>query len=133
MAIMGFLVVVEALTSNNTMLVICLFTRMIFQMIYALTASGVCVDISGKHTGGIAGIMNFFGQTGPLFMTVIFGKIANLTQGNFNAPLFVIGAVLLTGSILFLFVDPTKKLVLEHPEPTIQIVFPSEPIRPIKS
>jgi MFS family permease len=120
MAMMGLLVLAEATTFNNTILIVCLCASMIFQMIYAFSAAGVCVDISGKHTGRIAGIMNFFGQTGALFMTLIFGKIVDLTHGNFNAPLFVIAAVLLGGSLLFSLVDPTKKLTLEHPEQQIE-------------
>jgi sugar phosphate permease len=122
MAMMGLLVLTEATTSNSTILIACLFTSGIFQMIFGFTAFGVCVDIGGKHTGRVAGIMNFFGQTGALFMAVIFGKIVDLTHGNFNAPLFVIAAVLLTGSLLFLMVDSTKKLTLEHPEQQIENV-----------
>jgi len=133
MAIMALLVFAEATAFNNTILVVCLSASMIFQMIYAFSAFGVCVDISGKHTGRIAGIMNFFGQTGALFMTVIFGKIVDLTHGNFNAPLFVIATASLAGSLLFLLVDPTKKLALQHPEPQIQIVVPPESTRHIKS
>jgi MFS family permease len=122
MAIMALLVLTEATTSNNTILIVCLFAGMIFQMIYAFSAFGVCVDISGKHTGRIAGIMNLFGQTGALFMTVIFGKIVDLTHNNFNAPFFVIAVVLLAGSLLFLLVDPTKKLAVEHLEPQTESV-----------
>jgi MFS family permease len=127
-AMIGLLVLTEATTSNSTTLIVCLCVSEIFQMIYAFTAFGVCVDISGKHTGRIAGIMNFFGQTGALFMTVIFGKIVDLTHGNFNAPLFVIAAVSLAGSLLFLLVDPTKKLTLEHPEQQIENVVSASTI-----
>jgi sugar phosphate permease len=132
-ATMAVLVVTEATTSNNTILIVCLCASMIFQMIYAFSAAGVCVDISGKHTGRIAGIMNFFGQTGALFMTVIFGKIVDLTHGNFNAPLFVIAPVLLVGSLLFSLVDPTKKLALEHAEEQIKVVVTPGSTRHIKS
>jgi nitrate/nitrite transporter NarK len=68
------------------------------------------VDIGGDHAATVAGIMNFFGQIGAFSLAVIFGKIVDVTH-NFNAPLFVMVAVLLAGSLLWLAIDPGKPLI----------------------
>lgn len=112
----GVLIFIAAITSGKTVLVICLATNMMFQQFVGIATFGVCIDIGGKHTGRIAGIVNGFGQIGACFMATVFGVIVDFTSQNYNAPLFVITGVLLVGALLFLLVDPTKKLVTEVAE-----------------
>ena len=115
-AVMSLLLLIVATTSNNTIMIPCLIINMVLMMIYAFNAFGVCVNISGRHTGRIAGIMNFFGQTGAFFMATMFGIIVDHTHNNYNAPIIIIAVAMLVGSLLFLFVDASKKLVFEGEE-----------------
>lgn len=75
-------------------------------------AFAVCVDIGKQYSGTVAGAMNFAGQLGGFFITIIFGIIVNQT-GNFNYPLFLIAGCLIVASMLWFFIDPTKNLVVE--------------------
>jgi len=77
-----------------------------------IVSFATCVDIGGSNAGTVAGIMNFFGQMGGFFLSVSFGKIADLAN-NFSVPVFVLAGVLLTGSLLWFLVDPRKQVILE--------------------
>lgn len=73
-------------------------------------AFAVCVDIGKQNSGTVTGAMNFAGQMGGFFITIIFGTIVQQT-GNFNYPLFLIAACLIVASGLWFFIDPTKEIV----------------------
>ena len=72
-------------------------------------AFAVCVDIGKKNSGAVTGAMNFAGQMGGFFITIIFGNIVHLTH-NFNYPLFLISGCLIVASSLWFFIDPTQAL-----------------------
>jgi sugar phosphate permease len=73
-------------------------------------AFAVCVDIGKRNSGTVTGAMNFAGQMGGFFITIIFGIIVQQT-GNFNFPLFLIAGCLIVASGLWFFIDPTKEIV----------------------
>jgi ACS family glucarate transporter-like MFS transporter len=73
-------------------------------------AFAVCVDIGKRNAGTVTGAMNFAGQMGGFFITIIFGTIVQQT-GNFNYPLFLIAGCLIVASTLWFFIDPTKEIV----------------------
>lgn len=100
---------VAALTSSNMVVVTCLFLAQLCYSFNPLVSFSTCVDIGGNCVGTVAGIMNFFGQVGAFFLAIAFGKIVDLTH-SFSAPLFVIAGVLFVGSLLWLFVNPTRQL-----------------------
>jgi MFS transporter, ACS family, glucarate transporter len=72
-------------------------------------AFAVCVDIGKNNSGTVTGAMNFAGQMGGFFITIIFGTIVQQT-GNFNYPLFLIAGCLIVASGLWFFIDPTKSI-----------------------
>jgi hypothetical protein len=49
---------------------------------------------------------------GGFLLSISFGKLADLAN-NFSVPVFVLAGVLFIGSLLWLFVDPRKQLILE--------------------
>jgi len=102
----------EATTTNDTMLIACLLTGFGCQLVFGAAAFGVCIDVGGNHAGAVSGLMNCIGQVGAFFLAIVFGKIVDSTN-SFNAPLFVIAALMGIGCLLWLWVDPTKKLVAE--------------------
>jgi MFS family permease len=109
----GILFFMEATTHNNTLLVGCFIAGFACQLILGIAAFGVCIDVAGNHAGTVSGLMNCIGQLGAFCVGIVFGKIVDATQ-NFNTPLFLISALMCVGSMLWLWVDPTKKLVLEN-------------------
>lgn len=76
-------------------------------------AFAVCNDIGKRNSGTVAGAMNFAGQLGGFFITIIFGNIVHIT-GNFNYPLFLIAGCLIIASLLWMKIDPTKSLEKEE-------------------
>lgn len=113
LALNSLLFLIEATTQNNTILVGCFIGGFACQLIFGVAAFGVCIDIGGNHAGRVSGVMNCIGQIGAFFLAIVFGKIVDSTT-NFNAPLFVISGLMLFGSLLWLFVDPTGKLIVEN-------------------
>ena len=53
--------------------------------------------------------MNTSGQLGGFMCAVLFGYVVKAT-GNYNAPLWVIAAMIFLGSFLFSRIDPAKPL-----------------------
>lgn len=75
-------------------------------------AFAVCVDIGKQWAGMVAGSMNFAGQMGGFFITLVFGSVVHHT-GNFNYPLYLIAACLFVGALLWLKIDPTQEVFVE--------------------
>jgi sugar phosphate permease len=98
-----------AITSSNIIVVISLYVAQLCYSFIPVVFFSICVDIGGDRVGTVTGIMNFFGQMGAFFLALMFGKIADLTH-SFDTPMFIIAAVLFSGSLLWLLVDPTRKI-----------------------
>ena len=113
MGLNSILFLTEATTQNDTILIACLITGFGCQLILGTAAFGVCIDVGGNHAGAVSGLMNCIGQMGAFFLAIVFGKIVDVTN-DFNAPLFVISGLLFIGSLLWLLVDPTKKLIPDN-------------------
>ncbi|MBL7816452.1 MAG: MFS transporter [Saprospiraceae bacterium] len=98
-----------ALTTDNTLagylLAICVLTKDLALPV----AFATCIDIGKGNAGTVAGAMNFAGQMGGLFITLIFGWLVQAT-GNFNLPLLLIAGCLAVAAVLWLWIDPTKTL-----------------------
>ena len=73
------------------------------------SAWAVCLDIGGAHAGSVTGAMNSAGQFGGFLCTILFGYIVD-HYGDYNAPLFVIAAMLLTSAFLFSRIDRERPL-----------------------
>jgi MFS transporter, ACS family, glucarate transporter len=98
-------------SSQNGGVVVSLFAAEFFWAFSVMSSYAVCVDIGRNHAGTVSGMMNFFGQMGAFFLALIFGKIVDLTH-SFRIPLYLLSGVLLTGCLLWLAIDPLKKLRL---------------------
>jgi MFS family permease len=73
------------------------------------SAWAICLDIGRDYAGSVTGAMNSAGQFGGFLCTVLFGYIVD-RYGNYNAPLFVIAAMLMISACLFSRIDPTRPL-----------------------
>jgi sugar phosphate permease len=101
---------VTAIASDSMVVTVSLIVGHLFFAANGIVSFSTCVDIGGDNAGTVAGIMNFFGQTGAFFLAISFGKLADLTH-SFTVPLYVLAVVLFIGSLLWLLVDPTKPLI----------------------
>ena len=105
----GVFFILAGSTQDNTMagyyLAICVLLKD-----FALPVSfATCVDIGKRNAGAVTGSMNFAGQMGGFFITILFGTIVQRT-GNFNTPLFLMAACLFVAAALWFWIDPTEGL-----------------------
>jgi ACS family glucarate transporter-like MFS transporter len=108
----GLLLFICAFTADNNLVIYLLFGAELCWAFSVMSSYAVCVDIGRNQAGTVAGMMNFFGQMGAFFLAVIFGKIVDATH-SFVAPLFILAAVLMLGCLLWLAIDPLKRLSLK--------------------
>jgi MFS transporter, ACS family, glucarate transporter len=109
LAMAGLFLIATATTASNSIAVPCLWLCHFSYSFFPITAFSTCVDIGGGKAGTMAGIMNCAGQTGAFFLSVVFGKIADVAH-NYNTPVLLIAGILIMGSIAWLCIDPTKKI-----------------------
>lgn len=107
----GLFFLAAGLTPDNNLAGYLLAACVLTKDLALPVAFAVCVDIGGKHAGTVAGTMNFAGQMGGFFITLVFGSIVHHT-GNFNYPLFLIAACLFGAALLWFKIDPTKTVVV---------------------
>jgi sugar phosphate permease len=105
----GILLLFAAISSDNSTASLCLIAANGFFSFGVMVSYAVCTDIGRNNAGTVTGAMNFFGQMGAFFLAIIFGKIAQST-GSFQLPLFIVSAVMVTGALLWLGIDPTKQI-----------------------
>jgi sugar phosphate permease len=106
---MSILFFIASVTQSNTLaagsFIICYF----FMPVNGINGFSVCIDIGKSKACTVAGIINFAGQLGAFLLAIFFGKIVDVTH-SFNAPVFLIAGVLLVGSLMWLAIDPRKKI-----------------------
>ena len=118
----GLAIFVAASTANNTVVAVALVISNALMAINGVTNFSTCIDIGGNNAGAAAGFMNFCGQVGGLSISLLFGRLADLTH-NFNTPMYLIAGILISGSFVWLLIDPLKKLkVADEPAETGVIV-----------
>lgn len=108
LSVSGILLIACALTDNKEIALIFLSVGGAFMDFTAPVSWAVAMDIGGKSSGTISGAMNTAGLTGAYITTVSFGYLA--TSFNYNTPVWLIGGMLLFGSILWFWIDAEKKL-----------------------
>lgn len=107
LGVMGLLFITAAITTSNAIASACLMFCYFFIPVNGINYFSACVDIGKNKAGTVAGIINFSGSMGAFFLSIVFGKIADVTH-NFNTPLFVVAGVLFAGCLLWLLVDASK-------------------------
>lgn len=99
----------SGLTANNELAGYLLAACVLTKDLALPVAFATCVDIGKNNAGSVAGAMNFAGQLGGFFITIIFGHVVQQTR-NFNYPLFLIAGCLLVAGTLWFFIDPEKEI-----------------------
>lgn len=102
-----------ALTADKWSAIVLLTSGLFVLDFLVPTAWAVCLDVGQSHAGAVTGVMSTAGQAGGFVCTVLFGYIASST-GSYNAPLFVISAMVMTSAVLFWFIDASRPLTGTH-------------------
>ncbi len=110
MGLSSIVILIAAGTKDNYTAAIFLAMGMGFKDLTLPVSFAVCVDIGQSKSGTVSGAMNMFGQLGAVFLGVVFGYIVSLSGGDYNAPLYLIAAMLFGACLLWLVIDPEKKV-----------------------
>ena len=79
---------------------------------FPLSASwAACIDVGGEHTGVLGAAMNTTGQIGSILSPVVTGWVV-ASFSNWQTPLLIMGGLYVVSAILWMFVDPGKRLRL---------------------
>jgi MFS transporter, ACS family, glucarate transporter len=100
---------VAGLVTNNSAAGYCLSICVLTKDMALPVAFATCIDMGKTKSGTVTGAMNFAGQLGGFFITILFGNIVSLTK-NFNYPLYLIAACLLVSALLWLYINPEKAI-----------------------
>jgi MFS transporter, ACS family, glucarate transporter len=79
-------------------------------VVIVLTCFSTCIDVGGNRVCTITGLMNFIGQSGSFLMSMIFGKIVDITH-NYEAPQYLMTALLIVGGLCWFGIDASKKTI----------------------
>jgi ACS family glucarate transporter-like MFS transporter len=114
---MALLVFLSTEATSHMAVSACLISAFFFLPISVVNSFGACVDIGGERACTLAGIMNFFGQTGAFLMSIFFGRIVDFTH-SFDAPQLLMAGVLMLGAFLWVGIDVSRKIILTAPDAT---------------
>lgn len=70
-------------------------------------AWATCMDVGREHTGTVGAAMNTAGQIGALLCPVAVAYTVKWF-GNWNIPIYAMGALFLTGAVAWRLIDPRK-------------------------
>jgi sugar phosphate permease len=105
----GILILFAAILTDPLVSAACLIGANFCFSFGVMVSYAVCSDIGRNNAGTVTGAMNFFGQMGAFTLSVVFGKMVDVTH-DFNKPLFLVAAVMVTGGLLWFAIDPTRQL-----------------------
>jgi len=72
-------------------------------------AWATCADVGGRFSGTVSGTMNMIGNVGAMLSPLIMGYLVQST-GNWNLTFYIATCLALAGALLWLVVDPTKRV-----------------------
>ncbi len=72
-------------------------------------AWAVCLDVGRRHAGVVTGAMNTFGNLGGMFAPLVVGTVVQ-RFGSWTVAFQVSAAIYAMGALLWLLIDPTRRL-----------------------
>jgi len=124
LAVTGLAMLTQPLASNHMIISLLFITGIAVYSSIGIPSYGTCVDIGGSRAATVSGIMNFCGQFTAFLFVLFFGKIVDAL--GFAVPVYLLAVALLTGSLLWFFVDPSKPLVVhEKANPVLNQLEPA--------
>jgi D-galactonate transporter len=114
-AIVGMLgtcvfIIPAALTASAYIALACLTVAMFFLECTIGPAWAVPMDVGGKYSGTVSGMMNMSGNIGGALSPLVFGALVQ--YGNWQAPFIVAACLLIAGAGIWAFwLDPQRSVV----------------------
>ncbi len=106
----GGFVIPAALTSGPTTSILCLAASFFFLEWVIGPAWAVPMDIGGKFSGTVTGVMNMVGALGGSLAAIVYGTLFD--RSLWVAPFFVSAGVMALGALIWIFlIDPDKSIV----------------------
>jgi sugar phosphate permease len=110
-------IVPAALTADAYTAVYCLTAAMFFLECTIGPSWAVPMDVGGKYSGTVSGMMNMAGNIGGALSPLVFGVLAQF--GSWAAPFIVAAGLLVLGSVVWAFwLDPDASVVEKYQLPT---------------
>lgn len=103
LALSGSSMLAAVFTQENSMAVIYLALGLAFMDVTAPVSWAVATDLGGKHSGAVTGAMNTAGLLGGTVTSLGIGYLVTAFHG-YTVPVVILGCLLLTGSVVWLFV-----------------------------
>jgi MFS family permease len=104
----GIAMFLATATTNPELAAWCLAISVAASMFTLGASWGTVIDVGGSHTGVVGAAMNTSGQIGSVVCPSI---VVWLHQHfNWNAPLYLIGALFLVGAVSWGFINPHRKI-----------------------
>jgi MFS family permease len=115
-AVAGYAVAAAAMfgsvLANTPVLAASLIAIAVAASMFPLSASwAACMDIGGEHTAVLSAAMNTTGQIGSILSPVVTGWVV-VHFSSWQTPLLIMGGLYLMSAILWMLVDPRKRLGL---------------------
>jgi MFS family permease len=105
------------MTGDAYVAVYCLTAAMFFLECTIGPSWSVPMDVGGKYSGTVSGMMNMAGNIGGALSPLVFGFLVQ--YGNWQAPFFVAAALLVAGSAVWAFwLDPDATVLERSPAAT---------------
>jgi ACS family glucarate transporter-like MFS transporter len=114
LAVAAILILVSALTPGKAAAIVLLSLGFGAMDCMLPSAWAICLDLGKEHSGAVTGAMNSAGQAGGFACSVLFGYLVR-ASGSYDAPLFIIAAMVLLSALLFARIDPTRPLIPAAP------------------
>lgn len=114
----GLFLALAATVSDNTLALV--FLGLSFgsaELILAVTWA-TCMDIGGSAAGVVSGTMNSLGQVGGALAPWLIGLMVDRT-GSWEPPLLVSAAYYIASAMLWLLVEPDRRLKIAHAQPSV--------------
>lgn len=105
----GICMITATFILDNTVSIILLSLGLAFKDFTLPVSWATAADIGGENAGSVAGAMGMAGQLGSTVMSISFGYILSMT-GSWELPLQIIGVIVIIGGLLWLKIDPSKKI-----------------------
>lgn len=102
-----------ARVENNWSAAILLALALGFQSMTISAAWAVCLDVGRRYAGVVTGFMNSVGNIGGVLSPIVIGKALAAQPGAWAGPFYVMSAVFVAGSVLWLLIDPRRSVVEE--------------------
>lgn len=106
----GAFVIPAAMVEDATTSILCLATSFFFLEWVIGPAWAVPMDVGGRFSGTVTGVMNMAGALAASFTPIVYGTLFG--RGYWVAPFLVSAAVMAIGAVIWIFlIDPEKSVV----------------------